>query len=132
MDTVMCLSVTKWVHLHTGDEGLAALFRKVFDVLAPGGYFILEPQPWKSYRQAVRVKLVRLQAMANVCALKQQELRQLQLSIYTLSGTSQRMMSIKCGCACRELAAQLTYPSTACRCGQKTSPLISQASWDLS
>lgn len=50
----MCLSVTKWVHLNGGDEGLKKLFAKVADALAPGGWFILEPQPWRSYKQARR------------------------------------------------------------------------------
>jgi 7SK snRNA methylphosphate capping enzyme len=30
------------------------MFKYVFDSLAPGGVFVLEPQPWKSYRQAFR------------------------------------------------------------------------------
>jgi 7SK snRNA methylphosphate capping enzyme len=52
VDTVTALSVTKWVHLHTGDAGLRAFFAKVHALLAPGGYFVLEPQPWRSYRAA--------------------------------------------------------------------------------
>ncbi|KAL9998540.1 putative RNA methyltransferase bin3, bin3-type S-adenosyl-L-methionine binding protein [Helianthus debilis subsp. tardiflorus] len=43
------LSVSKWIHLNWGDEGLITLFSKVWRLLKPGGIFILEPQPWKSY-----------------------------------------------------------------------------------
>ena len=50
-------SVTKWVHLHGGDAALQALFAEVGRMLVPGGIFVLEPQPWRSYRQAER-KLV--------------------------------------------------------------------------
>jgi len=54
-DTVLCLSVSKWIHLNWGDEGLKRLFRKIYDLLSPGGHFILEPQPWKSYRKKYNV-----------------------------------------------------------------------------
>lgn len=48
-DTIICLSVSKWVQLNWGDEGLISLFAKAWKYLRPGGVFILEPQPWKSY-----------------------------------------------------------------------------------
>jgi len=54
LDTIMCLSVAKWVHLNQGDEGLKRLFGKVKEALVPGGWFVLEPQPWRSYQQARR------------------------------------------------------------------------------
>ncbi|RHY32866.1 hypothetical protein DYB32_002154 [Aphanomyces invadans] len=45
----LSLSVTKWVHLFHGDDGLKQLFHLVYALLMPGGRFILEPQKWKSY-----------------------------------------------------------------------------------
>lgn len=48
-DTVLCLSVSKWIHLNWGDDGLITLFAEIWKLLRPGGILVLEPQPWKSY-----------------------------------------------------------------------------------
>ncbi|KAF6250319.1 Bicoid-interacting protein 3-domain-containing protein [Scenedesmus sp. NREL 46B-D3] len=52
-EVVTCFSVSKWVHLNWGDDGLIKLFHKFYRCLAPGGLLVLEPQPWKSYQAAV-------------------------------------------------------------------------------
>ncbi|KFK26727.1 hypothetical protein AALP_AA8G285000 [Arabis alpina] len=54
-DTILCLSVTKWIHLNWGDDGLITLFSKIWRLLNPGGIFVMEPQPWKSYENNRRV-----------------------------------------------------------------------------
>ncbi|KAG7394549.1 hypothetical protein PHYBOEH_005041 [Phytophthora boehmeriae] len=50
-DFITCFSVTKWIHLFHGDEGIKKVFTKIYELLAPGGRLILEPQPWKSYHK---------------------------------------------------------------------------------
>lgn len=53
-DCITAFSVIKWIHLHGGDHAVRYLFSKIYDLLAPGGRFILEPQPWKSYKAAAQ------------------------------------------------------------------------------
>ncbi len=50
-DTILCLSTVKWIHFNWGDCGVRRLFKKVYDSLRPGGYFVFEPQDWRSYKK---------------------------------------------------------------------------------
>lgn len=51
-DVVLLLSVTKWVHLNSGDDGMLALFKHIRSILNEGGYLVVEPQPMSNYARA--------------------------------------------------------------------------------
>ncbi|KAF8605741.1 Bin3-domain-containing protein [Ceratobasidium sp. AG-I] len=59
-NVVIAFSVSKWIHVHGGDEGLKLFFTRVRDVLracatdTSPSIFILEAQPWAGYRSAMR------------------------------------------------------------------------------
>lgn len=60
-DSVLCLSISKWIHLYYGDTGLILLFALLNNLMAStktecasrssnsGGVLVLEYQPWSSY-----------------------------------------------------------------------------------
>lgn len=50
-DVVCCFSITMWIHLNNGDDGLM----QFLDLMAQlSEILIIEPQPWKCYQNAVR------------------------------------------------------------------------------
>lgn len=53
-DTILLLSITKWLHLNHGDEGLKNLFESLFNCLPSGGTLVVEPQEWENYVKAVK------------------------------------------------------------------------------
>lgn len=51
---ITAFSVTKWIHMRSGDDGLKEVFKRIYNALIPGGVFVVEPQPTKSYKAARR------------------------------------------------------------------------------
>jgi len=50
-DIVICFSITMWIHLNYGDEGLNTFLQKI---CLQGKDIILEPQPWICYKNACK------------------------------------------------------------------------------
>lgn len=53
-DVVMLLSVVKWLHLNNSDAVLVELFQRLFEIVVPGGFLVLEPQDWANYKRAAK------------------------------------------------------------------------------
>ncbi|VDD86758.1 unnamed protein product [Enterobius vermicularis] len=54
-DVILALSITKWIHINWGDDGLKRFFRRIYLHLRPGGKLILEPQDYKSYYKRAKL-----------------------------------------------------------------------------
>ncbi|EFP07516.1 hypothetical protein GCK72_006587 [Caenorhabditis remanei] len=54
-DVILALSITKWIHLNWGDNGLMRFFKRAYAQLHPGGRFIIEPQAFETYRKRAKM-----------------------------------------------------------------------------
>ncbi|XP_011171149.1 probable RNA methyltransferase CG11342 [Solenopsis invicta] len=50
-NVVFCFSITMWIHLNHGDDGLEEFLRRVCELAE---MVVVEPQPWRCYRNASR------------------------------------------------------------------------------
>lgn len=48
-DVILALSISKWIHLNWGDEGIKRFFKRTFKHLNRGGRLLLELQDWSKY-----------------------------------------------------------------------------------
>lgn len=60
-DAIFCLSITMWIHLNHGDDGLIEFLSKMKQMTQ---FLIIEPQPWRCYTTALR-RLKRANHMFN-------------------------------------------------------------------
>jgi 7SK snRNA methylphosphate capping enzyme len=56
-DTLLALSITKWIHLNHGDAGILSFFQKCYDSLKAGGSLVVEPQAWDTYKKKLSKEL---------------------------------------------------------------------------
>ncbi|KAG8172575.1 hypothetical protein JTE90_027508, partial [Oedothorax gibbosus] len=54
-DTILCMSLTKWIHLNWGDTGIKRLFKRAYNQLRPGGHLLLEAQTYQSYAKKKKI-----------------------------------------------------------------------------
>ncbi|PWN33981.1 uncharacterized protein FA14DRAFT_156657 [Meira miltonrushii] len=69
-DLITALSVTKWVQLAHADAGIRVFLARICSSLKPGGLFILEPQPFKSYKGLHKITKPESRERQNIAQMK--------------------------------------------------------------
>uniref|UniRef100_A0A8R1E0D7 RNA methyltransferase n=1 Tax=Caenorhabditis japonica TaxID=281687 RepID=A0A8R1E0D7_CAEJA len=54
-DVILALSITKWIHLNWGDDGMRRFLKRAYAQLHPGGRLIIEPQSFETYRKRAKM-----------------------------------------------------------------------------
>lgn len=65
-DTILCLSLLKYIHLNFSDKGLLRSFSQMNNLLRLGGHLILEFQGWKSYNKKKSFSKLFLQNISKI------------------------------------------------------------------
>lgn len=92
-----------WVHLNEGDAGLRSFLEYVSNI---GQFLIVEPQPWKCYRSAVRrTKKLKCQQYEQFATL---EWRQ------TVESDIEHYLKEHCGMKLQERFGQTEWERTVC------------------
>ena len=55
-DTILCLKITKWIHLNYGDFGIKVLFYNIYKQLKKDGILIIECDPFNKYKKEKKFK----------------------------------------------------------------------------
>lgn len=76
---ILCLSISKWIHLNYGDDGIKFMFKRIFKQLNPNGILILETQPFNTYKKRSKLTSEILQNYKSI------ELKPEQFESYLLS-----------------------------------------------
>ncbi|CRK90629.1 CLUMA_CG004331, isoform A [Clunio marinus] len=65
-DTILCLSITKWIHLNHGDNGIKFMFKRIYKQLKTNGALILEAQEFNSYKKRSKLSPEILENFKNI------------------------------------------------------------------
>ncbi|CAO3650289.1 unnamed protein product [Cunninghamella blakesleeana] len=65
-DIILAFSITKWIQLHNGDEGIKLFFQKIYKSLNDGGILVLEPQNFATYGKRAKLSKEMKEILENI------------------------------------------------------------------